>query len=206
MIVSFLRHFVYLGPPKTASTSLHQWLSQPRLCDTRWNPARGDQHSAEVPIEAAGFFTFASVRNPYSRVVSLWRHHLADGSQGTPPVQQMSFAAFIAWLPDAPRFYGASQCQFIGGARLDAVVKIERIEEVFALPPFARLRHELPALPYVNRTWHDDWRKYYDLSLADAVRRRFAADFQRFGYSPAPARDHDGCTWAPTPRAAPGNC
>ncbi len=29
MIVSFLREFVYLGVPKTAGTSLHEWLSQP---------------------------------------------------------------------------------------------------------------------------------------------------------------------------------
>ncbi len=203
MIVSFLRQFVYLGPPKTASTSLHHWLSEPPLCETRWDSARGGQHDSAIPSDATAFFTFASVRNPYSRAVSLWRHSVKDGQHAKPPIPLMSFEEFIAWMPTAPRFYRASQSEIIAGAKLDAVVKIERIEDVIELPPIAPLRHQLPALPHLNRTGYDGWWNYYQPALAHAVRAHFAPDFQRFGYPPFPVHDCDASNWAPVPRAPP---
>ena len=33
MIISHRWRFVYIGPPKTASTALHHWLSQPAFCE-----------------------------------------------------------------------------------------------------------------------------------------------------------------------------
>jgi hypothetical protein len=45
MIVSHRWRFVYIGPPKTASTALHHWLSQPAFCEKRWSPEPQDQHS-----------------------------------------------------------------------------------------------------------------------------------------------------------------
>ena len=90
MIVCPRYRFVYLGPPKTASTSLHHWLSQAAFCATRWSPAgRTDQHDAQIPAEAGDFFTFASIRNPYARAVSLWRHSQSGGRRDGLP--EMSF-------------------------------------------------------------------------------------------------------------------
>ena len=36
VIVSHRWRFVYIGLPKTASTALHHWLSQPAFCERRW--------------------------------------------------------------------------------------------------------------------------------------------------------------------------
>ncbi|HUY92487.1 MAG TPA: sulfotransferase family 2 domain-containing protein [Pirellulales bacterium] len=182
MIVSFLRRFVYFGPPKTASTSLHEWLSQPLLCDQPWRPESGDQHDARPPAEASEFFAFASIRNPYSRAVSLWRHRLGSGATENPPVPQLSFADFLAWLPNASDFYARSQAWWLAGAMLDFLLPFERIERVLDLPPIAPLKSSLLPLPHRNATSHAPWPSYYDSVLAESVYRYFRDDFEILGY------------------------
>jgi hypothetical protein len=182
MIVSFLRQFAYVGPPKTASTSLHEWLSQPLLCERLWNPKQGDQHESQVPPEARGFFTFASIRNPYSRAVSLWCHGLASGEMDRPPIPRFEFPEFVERLPDAAKFYGASQTEWLSGIQLDAVLRIERIEEILDLPPFSPLKNALEPIPRLNFTEHEQWQRYYDRRLAEMIFRHFREDFDAFGY------------------------
>ena len=182
MIVSRLRRFVYLGPPKTASTSLHVWLSQPLLCDREWSPASGDQHGSQIPAEAIEFFTFASIRNPYSRTVSLWRHGLVSGENENPPIPRLDFHEFAVRLPVTTEFYGASLATWLSKARLHALVRVERIESILELPPLAPLKSELEPIPRLNDTPHEKWQSYYDRKLADAVYRHFREDFHTFGY------------------------
>lgn len=182
MIVSYLRRFVYVGPPKTASTSLHRWLSQPLLCERAWTAKGGDQHVSQPPPEAIPFFTFASIRNPYSRAVSLWRHGLISGPQESPPIPRLEFAEFVARLPVATDFYGSTQMAWLGAVRLDAVVRVEEIEAILELPPFAPWKAKLNPLLHLNASKHGSWQSYYDRRLADAVYRHFRDDFQSFGY------------------------
>ena len=122
MIVSRKRRFVYISPPRTASTTLHRWLSQPALCEVRWTADRNDQHDMKIPATAAGYFSFASIRHPCARAVSLWAH----GQTATElvfPVPKMHFVQFVRdWLPTAWWFYGGGQAEYLDGLHLDALV------------------------------------------------------------------------------------
>ncbi len=95
MIISHRCRFVYLGPPKAASTALHHWLSQPAFCDERWSPVKQDQHSILIPPGCEDYFTFASVRNPFDRCVSLWAHSQSVTSLAADDCWPMSFEEFL---------------------------------------------------------------------------------------------------------------
>jgi len=115
----------------------------------------------------------------------------------------MSFAQFVNWLPHAPHFFGGSQSDFLDGVRLDAVVRVERIGEIVDLPPFSPLHDKLLPVPHNNASQHDPWWTYYTNSLADAVLRHFAVDFESFGY--ATDMPSKAGLWRPVPRTGPPN-
>lgn len=202
MLISRLRRFVYLGSPKTGSTSLHEWLSHPLLCERPWCPNDSGQHDMEPPDDARAFFTFASVRNPYSRAVSLWRHSLSASSMESSVIPCLGFAEFVEWLPIAPKFYAASQADWLAENRLDAIVRIEQIASVLAIPPIAPCAVNLPPIPRLNATAHEGWRTYYDRWLARAICQYFVRDFVRFGYRTEWMGEFDSVPRA-RPRCAP---
>lgn len=198
MIICHARRFVYLGPPKCASTSLHEWLSQPAFCERRFSlELDGDQHSMDVPECARGYFTFASVRNPFSRAVSAWRmnQRVADeykrcGAQPWPPLTTLcladsSFAAYLGRLIDLPwQHYRSTLCELLGANRLDAFVRTEEIDAIYDLPPIVPIRHLLEPVPRRNECGSSKrWQEHYTPQLADIVRHHFAEDFERFGYA-----------------------
>ena len=88
MIVSHTYKFAIVTPPKTASTTLHEWLIAPPFCDRHYPPPdqRKGQHDTPEPLP--GDYTVAfSWRNPLDREVSLWAHSQAETSRkkdGTP--------------------------------------------------------------------------------------------------------------------------
>ena len=69
MIISHSHKYVYIGIPRTGSKSMNHWLRE--YFDGRWY---GGHHDYNVPEEAAGYFIFTVVRNPYDRATS---HHFA---------------------------------------------------------------------------------------------------------------------------------
>ena len=69
MIISQTHKYVYIGIPRTGSKSMNHWLRE--YFDGRWY---GGHHDYTVPEEAAGYFIFTVVRNPYDRRAS---HHYA---------------------------------------------------------------------------------------------------------------------------------
>lgn len=89
MIINYEKKWIYIGPPKTGSTAISFLLT-----DGKYNPNKeiftlknnnnffgisdGGQHTPWPPNkindEYKDYFVFISVRNPFSRIVSLWRH------------------------------------------------------------------------------------------------------------------------------------
>lgn len=65
MIISDVHKYVYIGIPRTGSKSMNHWLLE--HFDGRWH---GGHHDYNVPAEAADYFIFTIVRNPYDRAVS----------------------------------------------------------------------------------------------------------------------------------------
>ncbi len=150
MLISHLRRFVYVGPPRTASTALHAWLSQPALCEARYMPDHR-QHSSAIPAACLEYFCVASIREPLDRAVSLWRHY-QENPGSRPGLEPLEFAAFLRALPGLPWMYRACQAAILRGVRLDAVVRFHRLGEDLARLPFVRAAGVLEPLAQINQT------------------------------------------------------
>jgi len=181
MIISHRWQFVYLGPPKTASTTLHRWLSQPAFCESRWTPERQDQHSVTIPAACRHYFTFASLRDELDRTVSLWRHSQSPGELARGWTHPMDFREFVEeFQPYASWFFRAVPAELLAPVRLDAVVRFERLErDLVNLPPLAAAiaaavaaGRRLEPLKHLNRTRHAPWATYYTPALREQVEYR----------------------------------
>jgi len=183
VIISHRWRFVYIGPPKTASTALHHWLSQPAFCAERWTPDRRDQHSIQIPKAAEDYFTFASVRNPFDRAVSLWAHSQSQPSLLADDCYPMSFEEFVLEHQlRAGWFYSMSQSEFLAPVRLDGLVCFDRLEEdLHRLPPIAAALgagDPLEPLHRLNETRHPPWQELCTSRLVDAIVYRWKADWE----------------------------
>ena len=101
MIICHDPKFVYYAPPKTGSRSLGAIFQR-----KGWIDGQGGKHDITPPPDARGYHYLLTVRNPFSRYVSFWRHYqkktFAPGRW--PPgqeqlhreVQGMSFKDFAA--------------------------------------------------------------------------------------------------------------
>jgi len=195
MIISHRWRFVYVGPPKTASTTLHHWLSQPAFCDERWTPDRQDQHSVVIPPEVQDYFTFASVRDPLDRVISLWAHSQSPASLAGGWVWPMNFEEFVLeFQPQASWFYRLSQAELLAPVRLDAVVRFERLEQdLFRLPPIVAAvgaGEVLEGVPWLNRTGRRPWEEQGTARLDQILAHRWADDSDLLM-----CRLHRVCAW-----------
>ncbi len=210
MRISHRHRFVFFANPKTGSSSVRQflnpWTDVMPVKNYLERTAENPFYPHITPLEAQGLFAergwdfagytkFVLVRNPWARLVSLYRHvHQADAA--TP--------AFADWLPTtAPdgaggggedwqrwRRYGAwSIAHYVsdgaGGTLVDHVLRLEDI--AVALKPFlAGLG--LPgvaarAIPHSNR--RADGRPYtswYTPATAALVASRYRYDIRAFGY------------------------
>lgn len=176
MIVSHKLRFVYIGPPKTASTTLHWWLSQPALCDSRWESDWDHQHDTSIPPEARDYFRLASIREPLDRAVSMWQHKRADCDRLS--VRPLEFAEFMAWLPVSDWFYSKRQSDYLRGLWPDAIVRFDRLEsDLLSLPFIASIpRQNLEPIPKLNPTQHAASDSYYTPWLRQAAEGYFAED------------------------------
>jgi hypothetical protein len=184
MIISDKWKFVYYGLPRTGSTALHHWLTQPALCDTPWG---GDQtyeryHVYRPPEYAADYFAFASVRSPYTRVSSLWWvYHQWHERFGTPECRTLR--EFLAWLSeDCGDPFFQPQAELLRDTRLDGYVKLESIHSVVELPPFAGLKGELRPVPWLNES--EEWVRTHgvDAECMRIIEDLYGKDFEAFGY------------------------
>jgi hypothetical protein len=175
LIISKRHRFVYLAPPKTASTTLHRWLSQPAFCDERWTG--NFQHDTAIPDWARDYFTFASVREPVARAVSLWAHSQAPAAREC-GIPQMTFRQFVLeYQPKATWFYRAGLCELLAGVRLDAVVRVEYLTvDLFRLPPVVTSGAILEPLPRMNALQHADPWVVADTELAEVIYSRWRGD------------------------------
>jgi len=140
------------------------------------------------PAFNARAFKFAFSRNPYDRAVSLFAYFRRQGKIAA----DTSFSAFWRCIADKGcdpvgiyNVRGFSQCnpqvRWIEKVTLDFVGAYENLE-ADAARLMARLGLPGTAVPHLNPTRHDDYRRYYDGRSRTVVREWFAEDFAFFGY------------------------
>lgn len=199
MIISFKHQATFLAVPRTASRSIHQWFVDTGGEDQ--TKVFGGFHERELPGEMTKWFSFATVRHPYTRAVSFWMKamHVGDFKQeliNDPKVVvdnlytrcggEQSFESFVRWLTRKrigdPLEWG-TMTNFIHGVHIDKLLRFEILHRDFHRLPFVKKTDELPWIG--KQLGDDDWRKHYENpDVLDAVRRWAALDFENFGYCP----------------------
>lgn len=128
------------------------------------------------------YFSISSVRNPWSRAVSLYGHLLRDGFRGT-------FAEFVGrelplWQSGLKRRWNTYEMWHeYGRPIIDHVVRIEHLEQ--DLRPVVESRWPDLQLDYSRKSnvgKHRPYQEYYTAQTRDAVASFFEYDIARFGY------------------------
>lgn len=207
MIVSYRHRFIFAAVPKTGTHAVRQALrehlgegdvEQVGLFVNKrfpWTELAAIQHGHLSLRQVrpylgdevfGGCFKFAFVRNPFDRFVSYCAFMLRDRAV----FQQRPLEVMRHFLFEAPperHILFQSQASLLVGedGRTLLTDRIGRVEEM--QPSYdaicARIGIPARALDRVNRSRHDDYRRYYDPPLIDGVTARYAQDLDLFGYS-----------------------
>lgn len=134
-------------------------------------------------------FKFSTVRNPYDRAVSTFRHHRyrSGGDMGA-----KGFEEFWSTWPNEPTTSHATVCflrnqidflrQKDGSVIMDEILRFENLQE-----DFEKIRNRFPhigELPKVGFTDHGKvYQEYYTPSSRKLIEDMFAADIEYFEYT-----------------------
>jgi hypothetical protein len=220
MRISHRHRFVFFASPKTGSRSVRKLLDA--HSEIHGRPA--DEVTEDFPFynhmrpvelrdvfgvrgwDFDAYFKFVMVRNPWSRLVSLYEMYaFREGGQlsrlRSRSTRHEGFRAWSRTLDSklgrgvAPgvqkgviRFGAFSYVGFAGDENgrplVDEVIKLEEIDS--GLPPvLERLGVPLPRrVPQTGRgRYHGSYRAYYDDETRELVGALYAEDIQRFGYT-----------------------
>lgn len=170
------RQFIFIHVPKTAGTSVGRALKA--AVPAGWRP--GPHIPAYTVLEIRrDWFSFAFVRNPWDRMVSLWRFAGPD----------KTLREFIIFSRVEPRPFSEpfkmQQTWFINDQMGKPLVSfIGRFEQLHT--DFSHVCHEIgievPTLGHFNRTEHTNYRDYYDAETREMMAADYAQDIDTFGY------------------------
>ena len=185
MIVSHDFHFAYIRPPRTASGTITKALSIYKC-----QGIEGEfPHQTVWKPEFDGYFTFISVRNPFPRMVSLWKIMTADETKLLDWIDEvvrqsgkLSFHDYV--LHPAMQSELRRRCCYMyacDAPRINAVVRYEHLRQELHRLPFVRRPLELGEKhkSEYSRPW---WEEYDDVTI-EHVRSLWIEDFEAYGYS-----------------------
>lgn len=211
MRISHRHRFVFFARPKTGSSSVRHFLDpysdvwpvedyRKRTSDNPFyphmRPVEARAHFRARGWDFDGYTKLVCARNPWARIVSLYRHVKQD-AEGVPP--------FAEWVDTIAadgaggggedwqrwRKYGAYSLECYandedGTPLVDEVVRLEALESELK-PLLARL-----ALPGVlerpiprrnDRSQGERYAGYYDDRSRELVASLYRAEIERFGYA-----------------------
>lgn len=191
MIVLPRQRLVIFTPPKCGSHSLHARLCQADIGGITvigHDPDLGDvgRHYCRSSHEWETFDHHAVVRNPFSRVVSLYHDYCrirAYWGQSGP--------AFSEFVDSLPKLETRTPGEWFWNSRLvDCLQHVPNSTRFHKLESLGSLLSPvgLSDLPRDNASLTLPWLDYYTPPTAARVRELYAADFERFGYCMEPPR------------------
>lgn len=202
----------FIHVPKTGGTSFYNWLQ-----DNMEDYIQVDMNSYENgSIDGATKLwgdlgtVFSFVRNPYSRLVSMYTYQYAKAkaqilNPGNLPkymtvsdylkIISVSQKGFDYWLQcicnDSDEIYKVSDASpdqitvssWFNGSLPDIIIKTENLnDEFYKIQNLLTNGQCKVPLPWANTSDHKPYREYYTEETRKLVERKFADDLNNFGY------------------------
>jgi len=141
-----------------------------------------------LPPRCADYFSFAFVRNPWDRMVSIFCRKdpnlVVSAAQAGIDLTSLSFEQFLNIVRTVNHVHLMPQAKFIldvrGSCLVDFVGRFERLEEDFMT--IADRLHIAVKLERYNRSVHKDYREYYSGQSRQLVAQLYREDIEAFGY------------------------
>jgi len=199
-MISFQKCFLFVHIPKTAGNSIQTILRH--YSEDEIVALRADQdgierfglrnpnykikkHSTLAEYRAAlgearfrDLFKFTCVRNPWDRMVSYYF--------GTTSLveawDRKEFKKLILKAVSVTDYLRLDKGEADPFDNVDYIMRFENLADDFRAVS-ARLVIPAAPLPQYNRSNREHYSKYYDAELCDLIRKRFAPEIERFGYT-----------------------
>ena len=204
--VSNCKQFAFVHISKTGGSSIRRALSPWSVPydslggDTSCLFKHAKAHSTYVEFRDCysasfdQFYTFAVVRNPFERLVSLY-HYWRGRNKTTPHPYDNGLdtlaknLSFHEWLrksvpySETNRHIGPQSPWIMQDGKIvvDYVGRFERLHESFDVICETLELGEV-SLPHLRRTRHGIYRGYYDSYSRSIIESEYADDLERFGY------------------------
>lgn len=196
MQVSNSGRFVYINPPRTGTTKIG-YAAKFAFPDL-WEPAPiMKRHSTIWKDEWEDFFIFVTVRNPYTRAVSLW-HRWVDYIQNRGPKMSkllkhgnITFSDMVCHKDPFLMRTLRNHCCFHyteQAPRIDHVIHLETLlndwpKLVEAVPAFNRVDLRMRVNASKSPKAKIPWYEHYNEQAIELIEKAFARDFDAYGYN-----------------------
>lgn len=127
-------------------------------------------------------FIFTSVRNPYSRAVSMYKH-----SSWRPVKTFKNFCNLIAnndYPSECAKWHSSTLTEHLldeNTIKVDFVIRLENLQEDFNIV-CDKIDTPRQELPHRNTSKHRHYTEYYDDETRAMIAKRYAKDIEYFGY------------------------
>jgi hypothetical protein len=199
-MISIQKRFLFVHIPKTAGNSIQSALrdySEDQLVALRKeqdgierfglrNPnyqikkhsTLGEYRDALGNEQFRSLYKFTCVRNPWDRMVSYY----FTPTQSPETWDRKKFRKIIFEAVSVGDYLRLDEDEEDPFGNVDSIIRFENLADDFRA--VCGTLGILPtALPRYNRSSREHYSKYYDEELRELVRKRFAAEIQRFGYT-----------------------
>jgi sulfotransferase famil protein len=199
-MISFQKRFLFVHIPKTAGNSIQSVLRN--YSEDEIVALRGEQdgierfglrnpkynikkHSTLADYKTAlgeaqfdGLYKFTCVRNPWDRMVSYY----FTPTQQVDALDRKEFRKIISKALSVGDYLRLGEGEEDPFGNVDYVMRFENLVDDFRAV-CAALGISPTTLPQYNRSSREHYAKYYDDELRELVRKRFAPEIERFGYT-----------------------
>ena len=197
-MISFQKRFLFVHIPKTGGNSIQSILAPYSEDEITRRPGQDGverfgvsnpkyklkKHSPLATYRAAlgeeqfgQLYKFATVRNPWDRMASLYFR----ASRGAVQWDRKGFQKMVLEAPSAADFLRLDEHQDPFG-NVDRILRFENLAEDFS-SVCAAIGIPSQTLPKYNRSEREHYSKYYDDELRELVARRCSLEIERFGYT-----------------------
>jgi Sulfotransferase family len=199
-MISFQKRFLFVHIPKTAGNSIQSALrdySEDELValrkeqdgierfglrnpkyKTKKHSTLGEYRDALGNEQFRKLYKFTCVRNPWDRMVSYY----LTPTQSPETWDRKEFRKTISKAVSVADYLRLDQDEEDPFANVDYIMRFENLADDFRTV-CGTLGISRTTLPRYNRSSREHYSKYYDNQLRELVRKRFAAEIQRFGYT-----------------------